>query len=145
MRNRIQADVLLQVPHGRLKLRYEKDLPARLIQYDRPDTLDAKLSQFNLMTVAEPQLLQEMLTVSLGQRGCLEKTRHLFMVDQTRLHLDEVKDLGYFFELEVCLRPDQSIEEGNVIARSLQKEFGIAQDQLMAGAYLDEQQKKSGS
>lgn len=134
----VQRDVFFHSTTGRLKLRYEEGRPARLIQYTRPDSAAAKLSEFKLLTVQEPELLESMLRDSIGVRGTVEKTRHLFMVGQTRLHLDKVKDLGHFFELEVCLRPDQTIDEGNEIARKLQRDFAIAEAQLMTGAYMDE-------
>lgn len=137
----IQRDVFFHSTTGRLKLRYEEGRPARLIQYSRPDSAVAKLSEFKLMTLPEPQLLESMLRDSIGIKGTVEKTRHLFMVGQTRLHLDKVKNLGHFFELEVCLRPDQTIEQGNEIAKKLQQDFGISCQQLMTGAYMDELSK----
>ena len=134
----IQRDIFFNVTTGRLKLRYEEGRPTRLIQYSRPDTTEAKLSEFKLLTVAEPELLESMLKDSIGVMGVVEKTRHLFMVGQTRVHLDKVKNLGEFFELEVCLRPEQTVEEGDKIAKNLQAEFGITTEQLMSGAYMDE-------
>lgn len=137
----VQRDVFFNSSTGRLKLRYEEGREARLIQYSRPDTASAKLSEFKLMTVAEPQLLEQMLRDSIGVKGIVEKTRHLFMVGQTRIHLDNVKGLGHFFELEVCLTPEQTIEDGNSIALKLQNDFAITEDRLMTGAYMDELSK----
>lgn len=137
----VQRDVFFNSTTGRLKLRYEEGRVARLIQYSRPDTTTAKLSEFKLLTVQEPELLEVMLKDSVGVKGIVEKTRHLFMVGQTRLHLDNVKHLGHFFELEVCLKPDETVDDGNEIAKKLQKEFGITEDQLMSGAYMDELSK----
>lgn len=97
-----------------------------------------KLSQFDVIELAEPEVLNKMLTTSLGVKGELKKLRHLFWHKQTRIHLDEVVGLGNFLEFEVCLKPEETIEHGTGIANELKKLFEINDDDLMAGAYLDE-------
>lgn len=47
--------------------------------------------------------MDEILTRSLGSEGIVAKTRTLFMVGQTRVHIDSVEGLGDFMELEVDL------------------------------------------
>ena len=59
------------------------------------------------------------------------------MVDQTRVHCDRVEGLGDFVELEVCLRDNQSIEDGEKIAESLMNELGVAKEDLISGAYME--------
>ena len=61
----------------------------------------------------------------------------MYLVGQTRIHIDRVQDLGDFLELEVVLRPGQSASEGKAIAEALLVEFGIAADQLIGEAYID--------
>ena len=46
-------------------------------------------------------LLQCILGESLGVRGTVKKQRTLYMVGQTRVHVDQVEGLGEFMELEV--------------------------------------------
>lgn len=42
------------------------------------------------------------LSESMGVTGVVKKTRQLFIVGQTRIHIDQVDGLGNFVELEVC-------------------------------------------
>lgn len=63
--------------------------------------------------------------------------RYLYIVGQTRVHVDEVKGLGDFMELEVVLSPDQTIEEGQSIANDLLKKLGINKEDLITGSYMD--------
>ncbi|XP_017048295.1 uncharacterized protein LOC108092939 [Drosophila ficusphila] len=134
-----QRDVFFKSPlGGRLKLRYLK-APSRsqLVFYDRPDVAGPKLSTFNLIEVDEPEVLEKILTQSNGVLGVLAKRRHLFIHGQTRIHLDEVQDLGHFLELEVCLRPEQTLEQGQSIAEELSTNLGIRKEDLMTGSYFD--------
>lgn len=109
-----------------------------LVQYARPDISGPKLSEFDVLDVTEPEKLDRMLTASLGIIGEVKKQRYLFLYEQTRIHLDKVEGLGTFLEFEVCLRPEQTIEEGTKIANDLMELFEIKEADLMTGAYMDE-------
>jgi adenylate cyclase class IV len=78
-----------------------------------------------------------MLTLTNGVKGVVDKTRHLFLYGQTRLHLDEVENLGHFLEFEVCLREDQTVDQGQEIAEDLMAKFGLDEKDLIVGAYMD--------
>ncbi|MCI0529102.1 MAG: class IV adenylate cyclase, partial [Nitrospira sp.] len=70
-------------------------------------------------------------------RGTVRKKRRVFMVGQTRIHLDQVEGLGNFVELEVVLKDGQCGAEGMRICEKLMKSLGIAEDDLIEGAYID--------
>ena len=74
---------------------------------------------------------------ALGRTVVVKKKREVFMVGQTRVHLDEVEDLGTFVELEVVLRANQDPCEGHRIAEGLMMELGIEADKLIGCAYAD--------
>lgn len=109
-----------------------------LVQYARPDISGPKLSKFDVLTVTEPEKLDRMLSTSMGVIGEVKKQRHLFLYEQTRIHLDRVNGLGVFLEFEVCLRPDQTADDGTEIANKLMDQFEIKETDLMTGAYMDE-------
>ncbi|XP_034476906.1 uncharacterized protein LOC117783563 [Drosophila innubila] len=135
----VQRDVFFNSPQGgRLKLRY-LEAPARsqLVHYDRPDVAGPKLSKYNKIEVDEPAVLEKILRQSNGTLGVLAKRRLLFIHEQTRIHMDDVQDLGHFMEFEVCLRPEQTLEQGQAIAEQLSQTFNIAPADLMTGSYFD--------
>ncbi len=133
-----QQDTFFSSANGRLKLRQFGDgEEAELIFYQRPDGLDPRESHYVLAPVSQPAALAEALTWALGVLGIVRKQRTLFLIGQTRVHLDEVYGLGSFLELEVVLTPEQSQEDGEEIARQLMRQLGIPRDSLVAEAYVD--------
>ncbi len=132
-----QEDTFFGVAHGRLKLRVRGDGPAQLIYYERPDRDGPKRSDYHIFETPDPESLKTTLGLALGTRGIVRKTRYLYMVGQTRVHLDDVEGLGQFMELEVVLRPDQSDAEGQAVAEDLMSKLGIAEADLLEGAYMD--------
>jgi predicted adenylyl cyclase CyaB len=132
-----QEDVFFHAEAVRLKLRIFTPDCGELIRYERADTADARLSQYAIAATSNPQALLEILSKLLGVAGVVKKDRTLYLMGQTRVHIDRVEDLGDFLELEVVLRPGQSADEGKVIAEALLIEFGIGADQLIGEAYID--------
>lgn len=132
-----QEDTFFHTPHGRLKLRQLSPEHAQLVYYERPDQEGPKRSNYQIFETRDPAGLKATLSQALGVRGVVRKTRYLFLVGQTRIHLDEVEGLGHFMELEVVLRPGQSDEAGLAVARDLMARLGILEEDLLEGAYMD--------
>lgn len=134
-----QHDTFFKVPKGRLKLRRFEKGPGVLIYYERPDTEGPKLSDYVKTTISkdEVQGVIDVLEKSNGIIGVVEKVRILYIVGQTRIHIDSVDGLGDFMELEVVLNEDQSLEEGQKIAEELMTQLGVREADLISGAYLD--------
>lgn len=112
---------------------------AELIFYDRPDCKGPKLSDFEKCYLPFEQVdgMNKVLTKAFGVRTEVVKNRQLFMVGQTRVHVDKVENLGDFVELEVVLNNEQSIEDGQEIANDIMKKLGIEEENLLATAYAD--------
>lgn len=132
-----QDDTFFPSPHGRLKLRQFNPQQGELIFYQRPNSPGPKTSQYCISRTTEPDILRELLIQAFGSIGRVVKTRLLFLVGQTRIHLDEVQGLGHFLELEVVLEPRQTVEEGKAIATGLMAKLGIPSEALLNQAYVD--------
>ena len=132
-----QDDTFFACERGRLKLRAFSDAEGQLIFYQRPDQTGPKESFFVLSPTTSPDSLRETLALAFGAAGRVRKHRTLYLVGRTRVHLDRVERLGDFLELEVVLRPGETAEAGVKEARSLMVALGIADGQLIDGAYVD--------
>ena len=132
-----QDDTFFPCDRGRLKLRDFGDGRGQLIHYARADEAGPKLSDYSIAPTADPLSLRETLARASGIAGRVVKRRRLYLVDRTRVHLDQVEGLGAFVELEVVLRDAEAPEDGMAVARKLLEHLGIAEDQLVTGAYLD--------
>ena len=132
-----QDDTFFSVPKGRLKLRQFADGSAELIHYHRPDSGQAKASDYVRVAAPEPDALREALARGCGVLGRVQKQRWLLLLGQTRIHLDRVLGLGDFMELEVVLHDGQSDADGAAVAESLMQALGLANAPRLAGAYMD--------
>jgi len=75
--------------------------------------------------------------MSLDETITVKKKREVYKVGQTRIHLDEVDELGTFMELEVVLYSNQTPEEGRIIASELMNKLSINETDLVSDAYAD--------
>ncbi|XOZ34205.1 class IV adenylate cyclase [Halomonadaceae bacterium KBTZ08] len=132
-----QEDTFFYVTWGRLKLRELGDGTGELIEYDRSDSFGPKQSTYSRYVTSEPHSLKTVLGTALGVRAVVKKRRMLFVAGQARIHLDEVIGLGWFVELEIVLRPEQSETEGQVVADRLMSELGVGPKDLVACSYVD--------
>lgn len=132
-----QEDVFFRVRKGRLKLRYFGSRRGELIYYEREDSAGPKPSQYIRFPTNRPKELKQALGKALGIAGIVRKTRYLYLVGNTRIHLDEVEGLGQFLELEVVLSARQTPRQGRQIAARLMERLGIKSSDLISGAYVD--------
>ncbi|MFP4334653.1 MAG: class IV adenylate cyclase [Wenzhouxiangella sp.] len=132
-----QDDTFFICPEGRLKLRDFGDGCGELIFYTRADATGPKTSFYRIAPTNDPAALRETLRLALGERGRVVKQRTLYLAGRTRIHLDQVEDLGDFMELEVVLAEGEDEAAGRREADQLMDQLGIAPGQLVEGAYLD--------
>ncbi len=132
-----QEDTFFNTPQGRLKLRLLSATSGQLIYYTRPNQEGPKRSDYHISLTSEPENLKRVLELAYGIRGVVRKTRYLYLVGQTRIHLDDVEGLGQFMELEVVLRAGQRDAEGQAIAEGLMASLGVEKSDLIEGAYMD--------
>lgn len=132
-----QHDTFFTAAQGRLKLRVFADGTGELIRYQRADATGPKVSDYAITRTNDPEGLADVLANSCGVIGVVKKKRTLLLAGRTRIHIDEVENLGWFMELEVVLGEGESISGGEEETHRLMAGLGIEKADLIEGAYLD--------
>lgn len=132
----LQTDWYFVVPHGRLKLRQRKgERGAELIFYVRPDAERARASNFQRLPTDDAAHLRRLLRAMFEPWVCVRKRRELWLIGDTRIHLDEVNGLGRFLEIEVPV--GASMADARRMMRLLTERLEIKTSHLLGVSYSD--------
>ena len=94
-----QVDTYFNVDRGRLKLR-QGNIENSLIHYDRPNQVGPKPSVITLYKLDPGSTLKTLLTRALGVLVVVDKHREIYFIDNVKFHIDAVRQLGSFVEIE---------------------------------------------
>lgn len=145
--NERQRDTYFHVASGRLKLRerwlfdssgvLQEPCASQLIWYRRPDDARARASDYSLIVVENGSELCDVLAGSLGVTVEVEKLRVIYLHDNVRIHLDDVKGLGSFLEFEAIV--NDSCDDGHAQTKleRLRRVFKISDDAILSQSYSD--------
>lgn len=108
----IQEDTYFISKNWRLKLREINNSQSELIYYERPNTNESKISDYNIINLDENQSkqLKNILSKTNEIKVVVKKNRNLWIYKNTRIHIDQVDNLGNFLELETVIQNIDLIE-----------------------------------
>lgn len=132
-----QVDTYFRPHRGRLKLRQIDGRTAQLVWYARPDQPGPKPSDYLLVPVPDPETLKAALEAALGIECVVEKRREIYLYENVRIHLDEVRGLGTFLEFEAVVGPDVDDAAAYRQLEDLSKRFSLSSGDLLPGSYAD--------
>src|SRR5690606_34641232 len=92
-----QTDPYFNVADGRLKRRDTVGDPARYIFYSRPNRIEPRISHYVVYNEAEAR--ERFGASPLPVWVIVRKIRSLYLLENVRIHIDEVHHLGHFLEL----------------------------------------------
>ena len=96
-----QKDIYYKVNKGRLKLRIINDEHSNLIFYNREEKSLKRISNYLLSSSNDHNELEEILGSQFKILIKVNKKREIYIKKNIRIHLDLVKGLGKFLEIEV--------------------------------------------
>lgn len=108
-----------------------------MIPYVRPDEDGPKKSDYARIQVEEPNKVKDLFSQILGVDQVVKKDREIYLIENVRIHLDNVDGIGPFFEFEAVYENDSEEhrlrEEKKV--EDLMKAFEISSESLQKTSY----------
>jgi adenylate cyclase class 2 len=130
-----QVDTYFRVPQGRLKVR-EGRLENALIFYKRADASRPRRATIDLMLLPRRNSVRSILKNALKVLTVVDKRREIYFVGNVKIHLDRVRGLGRFVEVEAITHRGD-LRRIRAQARKFQKLFRIARADIVPQSYSD--------
>ncbi len=132
-----QTDTYFNVEKGRMKLR-EGNIENALIHYSRENQAGPKASEVTLYEVTKIGILKKLLLSALSIKVIVEKKREIYFIGNVKFHIDVVRGLGSFVEIEAI---DSTGEIGKIKLQEqcsfFMKELKIETKDLIDNSYSD--------
>ena len=108
-----QIDTYYKCQNRRLKIREIDHKIYQLITYCRQDQAESKISDYTVKSLDKKELGRYKLRLSRvnGLRVKVSKKRELWIYKNTRIHLDKVRGLGKFIELETVVKNTRDLQQ----------------------------------
>jgi len=131
-----QIDTYFKTTKGRFKLRESSLSGPYLIFYLRENLNGPKSSVYQKLPVEDSVGLKDLLKKMQGIQTIIEKNREIYLYQNVRIHLDEVKKLGNFLEFEAVMDEkynNKEVETGKV--KYLMDKLDINNEDLISESY----------
>lgn len=131
-----QVDTYFNVNQGRLKLR-QGNIEHSLIFYDRAETKGLKQSDVIYDKLQQnSDVLKEQLSRSIGIKVVVDKKRRIYFIDNVKFHVDRVKGLSSFVEIEAIGKKGEEEQLAEQCSFYM-KQLAIVEDDLIDQSYSD--------
>ncbi len=132
-----QIDTYFKIPKGRLKLR-QGTIENNLIHYQRSNQQGPKQSNITLYQTSNKKSLKDILVKSLDILVVVDKQREIYFIKNVKFHIDQVKGLGSFVEIE-AINKDGTISKEDLLKQCqfFINLLEIKDQDLVSGSYSD--------
>ena len=96
-----QTDIYYKTDKGRLKLRIINETEGNLILYNRAEKKNKRISKYTISKTKDYRELDFILRKQFGVLVTVSKKREVYVYNNVRVHIDTVKGLGKFLEIEI--------------------------------------------
>jgi adenylate cyclase class IV len=133
-----QKDTYFLVGEKRLKLR-EQGTINYLIYYIRSNINDSKKSKYYTINIPKilVKLTKKLFSIIFGVKVIVHKKRSLLLYKNTRIHLDDVENLGAYVELETIFTKNKKEKELNDEHNFIITSLGLNTLEKISNSYSD--------
>ena len=132
-----QIDTYFNTLNGRYKMR-EGNIEFSLVYYDRENIAGPKRSQVIYYHPRKTDLVKEQLSKAMGELIVVSKQREIYFINNIKFHIDTVKELGNFVEIEAIDRTGSiGVDKLYEQCREYLNLFKINQNDLLTDSYSD--------
>lgn len=129
-----QADIYYNTVKGRLKLRIINDTEGSLILYNRAEKKNKRISKYTISKTKDFRELDSILRKQFGVLVTVFKKREIYIHKNTRVHIDTVKGLGKFMEIEIIYG---DISTAKNLMKDLISELNLDENKFIKVSYSD--------
>lgn len=130
-----QEDTYFVLPDGRLKRRVSTEQPPEWIFYHRADRIGPRLSNYTILS--DDAARQRWGTVNLKPWLTVRKSREVWMLENIRIHLDTVENIGRFLEIEAVVSDEHPTAACRQRVAELRDEMQPWLGEAIAVSYAD--------
>lgn len=106
-----QEDIYYKVSRGRLKLRVIDGRTGNLIHYFRNNETGKRVSKYTISETNTPKELNSILSSLYGVMVIVKKSREIIILNNVRIHIDNVIGLGNYLEIEIIFKSIKEAEK----------------------------------
>ena len=129
-----QKDIYYIINGGRLKLRIINNKIGNLIYYNRKEHNKKRVSNYIISATKNFKELDEILRKLFDIFIIVDKRREIYTYDNVRIHIDKVKKLGSFLEIEVIYN---SLKDAKKTMNDLVNYFSLNENEFIKDSYSD--------
>lgn len=128
-------DTYFRVPDGRLMRRETEGEPAEYVLYRRIDRPMPTVSSFTILSENEARRRLGASDPPVWVE--VHKRREIWLLQDARVHLDQVEGLGWFIEIDVLVTRRRSEQDCRDLIAKIREALGPCLGGLIATSYAD--------
>jgi predicted adenylyl cyclase CyaB len=135
----LQVDTYYDYPDGRLKAREINKKEFVIIYYKRPNEAASKISNYKVYRFEKKDFAQikKMFSDLCDEKVIVRKVRDLWIYKNTRIHLDNVNNLGNYLELETVVEESENIKRYQLEHKEIVNLLDIGHCKKLGESYSD--------